>query len=138
MNWNPKNSKSDQVKLESIWREHLQKERLHQAANFQNAAFQIHPKSVNSIPEKPNQTTPNRELDAARANHSADDAYLNSLHDSHKPPKEKYQAPQTSSQEVGWFHERLTKPNENFHRPAHYCEETKIVEDICRFGNKPY
>ena len=46
-----------------------------------------------------------------------------------KIPQEKYDAPQTSSQEVGWFYEPLVQPNPKFQHNLHQGDATKFAEN---------
>ena len=46
-----------------------------------------------------------------------------------KIPQEKYDAPTTSAQEVGWFYEPLVQPNPKFQHGLHQGDATKFAEN---------
>mmetsp|Transcript_41932 Transcript_41932/g.102827 ORF Transcript_41932/g.102827 Transcript_41932/m.102827 type:complete len:147 (+) Transcript_41932:105-545(+) len=95
----------DQVAINSIWREHIKKERSILKLNDQ---FRLNPKQLtaNMITGKPN-------VDPARigAKIEADPEMIaeldNILKETKKVPTEKYEEPMTTSQEIGWYSKPL-------------------------------
>merc|ERR1711916_350302 len=131
MNWNAKSRDTDQVKLESIWREHLIKEA---GTTRVNAEFHANPRTLHPIPDKPNATVPK----ANTANSPMDEELVAKLQTANKIPREKYEFPQTEAQMIGWLSDPLVARNPRFHKPISYCTETKYVEEVVKFGNKAF
>mmetsp|Transcript_57920 Transcript_57920/g.125987 ORF Transcript_57920/g.125987 Transcript_57920/m.125987 type:complete len:110 (+) Transcript_57920:254-583(+) len=48
-----------------------------------------------------------------------------------KPPQERYENPQTSSQEYGWLHAPLMPRNKRTYRPLGSCDITAYAASVC-------
>ena len=95
-------NKLDEVSRNSIWREHCTKE---QAGRKLNTTFAItNPLKMPTLPDKPNYVNPistNKEELLAAAEQLRT---ICSIKTADQIPPEKYDLPQTSSQEYGWVH----------------------------------
>mmetsp|Transcript_12507 Transcript_12507/g.21114 ORF Transcript_12507/g.21114 Transcript_12507/m.21114 type:complete len:145 (-) Transcript_12507:278-712(-) len=123
MNWSPN---ANEVHLNSIWREHLKKERTNQTSNN---SFQFHPNSITVLSEKP--------AIALRPERISGDIIdeecrqmLSTVANLHKPPNARLSFPATSAQEIGWsaMGKQKSSPtayNSNFKQQS--CDETKFA-----------
>ncbi|QDZ23806.1 hypothetical protein HOP50_11g63460 [Chloropicon primus] len=119
-------SKIDEVSRNRIWEEHCTKE----VAKLQmNTHFAINdPTKMDCLPEKPNYVYPKIKLsdgdvELATTKLSA----VCSKKDVHLDPSEKHPLPMTTSQEYGWIHTALVKPNEMFAHKLNSCDITKYA-----------
>jgi hypothetical protein len=59
--------------------------------------------------------------------------YTKALLDTEKTPIVKYELPQTSAQDIGWFHKPLLNPKKSrFYKPKKSCEETLYADALVR------
>jgi|EP00670_Eutreptiella_braarudii_P002651 hypothetical protein len=149
MNWNQK--ETNEVHLQTIWAEHIAKERLHRA---DKESFSINPHKLRkTVLTEPVSTRPKRFLDkdhvllesinrrlqgdvAGSTFRNADtklpdhlDKTLKAVHDM---PKDKYPYPQTEQQEVGWVSDPLVREarDSKFTHPKHTCDITRFAANI--------
>lgn len=148
MNWN--NKDINQVALQTIWCEHINKEGKHR---IDKEDFSINPKNLKkstlSAPVSSRQKrfldkdnllleAINRRLKGSTAgstfqNETKMPAHLEkTLRSVHDAPKDKYPYPVTEAQEAGWLSEPLIKEagNSRFHHPRTTCEITAFAADI--------
>mmetsp|Transcript_11853 Transcript_11853/g.23691 ORF Transcript_11853/g.23691 Transcript_11853/m.23691 type:complete len:149 (+) Transcript_11853:50-496(+) len=127
--------KFDQVAINSIWREHIKKER---AILKLNDKFRLNPKALtaNMITEKPN--VPPERLGYTITAEPEMIAELDSvLKETKKVPTEKYSEPATSSQEVGWYSKTLMDGRKKF--GVSNCEITSYANAYCQaMGRNPF
>eukprot|EP00284_Hemiselmis_tepida_P005549 CAMPEP_0174924874 /NCGR_PEP_ID=MMETSP1355-20121228/7540_1 /TAXON_ID=464990 /ORGANISM="Hemiselmis tepida, Strain CCMP443" /LENGTH=144 /DNA_ID=CAMNT_0016170729 /DNA_START=56 /DNA_END=490 /DNA_ORIENTATION=+ len=125
----------DQVAINSIWREHIKKERAILKLNDQ---FRLNPKQLtaNMITGKPN-------VDPARIGHKteADPEMIaeldNILKDTKKVPTEKYAEPMTTSQQIGWYSKPLMRERKKLGISS--CEITQYANDYSMaMGRNPF
>mmetsp|Transcript_25003 Transcript_25003/g.48602 ORF Transcript_25003/g.48602 Transcript_25003/m.48602 type:complete len:145 (+) Transcript_25003:66-500(+) len=125
----------DQVAINSIWREHIKKER---AILTLNDKFRLNPKQLtaNMITGKPN-------VDPARMGHrtEADPEMIAELDDilktTKKVPTEKYDEPMTTSQQIGWYSVPLMQNRKKL--GIKNCEITQYANDYSMaMGRNPF
>merc|ERR1712196_520972 len=101
MNW--KSQKLDEIGKNSVWREHLKKER---EGRVLNTTFRLNPRTMVALTDKPTQVNPNLPPPKRKAPGEVDEtqkALMDALGDMAASPKSKYTAAQTSSQDYGWL-----------------------------------
>lgn len=128
------------VSRNSIWREHCTKE---QAGRKLNTTFAItNPLKMPTLPDKPNYVNPistsKEELLAAAEQLRT----ICSIKTADQIPPEKYDLPQTSSQEYGWVHKvrrtftpRYVFPREAIERNRTFSVRASASVITCGSGN---
>lgn len=113
----------DQVTINSIFREHVKKEKQHAVLNEN---FDFNPKNLFAVTEKPT-----KDLKAD----DEDLTYLKTkLGTLLQIPKEKFIYPMTSAQEIGWDMDtemQTYKPKYGVNK--HQCAETKYADNFITF-----
>mmetsp|Transcript_59628 Transcript_59628/g.141800 ORF Transcript_59628/g.141800 Transcript_59628/m.141800 type:complete len:146 (+) Transcript_59628:49-486(+) len=130
-----KKAAKNQVAQNSIWREHIKKERQLLTLN-ENFRLNPHQLAANMITGKPN-------VDPRRAgiNMEVEPEMIaeldNILKETKKVPTEKYDAPATTSQEIGWHSVPLMQGRKRF--GATSCEITAYADAYsAAMGKNPF
>eukprot|EP00899_Mesostigma_viride_P015521 jgi/Mesvir1/23970/Mv10733-RA.1 len=144
-------TKIDEVARNQIWEEHCKKE-------LKNATLKTNfsiadPRKMDLLPEKPNHVVPNTKVNmedvqgataTLRTLCSATGANASFNEDVH--PSEKYDIPQTSAQEYGWYSSPKTaspKKNPFFEHPrksseiSSYADRYHVMTGVTPFTRKP-
>lgn len=61
-----------------------------------------------------------------------DEEFSSTLKKTLQTPQERYDMPQTTQQEIGWFKDPITSKSSIFYRPSVKCDETKFAEELIR------
>merc|ERR1711924_410157 len=126
MNW--KSQKLDEIGKNSVWREHLKKER---EGRVLNTTFRLNPRTMVALTDKPTSVNPNLPPPRKKPPGGIDEtqrALEEALADMAAPPKAKYKEAQTSSQDHGWLSEPLVPRSSQFHYGNKLCEVTAYAE----------
>eukprot|EP00295_Goniomonas_pacifica_P033778 CAMPEP_0175965888 /NCGR_PEP_ID=MMETSP0108-20121206/38359_1 /TAXON_ID=195067 ORGANISM="Goniomonas pacifica, Strain CCMP1869" /NCGR_SAMPLE_ID=MMETSP0108 /ASSEMBLY_ACC=CAM_ASM_000204 /LENGTH=172 /DNA_ID=CAMNT_0017294015 /DNA_START=29 /DNA_END=547 /DNA_ORIENTATION=- len=146
---------NDAVAYNACWRERIQKELQHLSFG---GTFRMTSKSMVYYPEKPCNVRPPRPPSAkpsmqpptasttsgrirpqsasvaeshARKREQDMEALREQISAQSKPPQERYENPQTSSQEYGWLHAPLMPRNKRTYRPLGSCDITAYAASVC-------
>merc|ERR1711924_127911 len=126
MNW--KSQKLDEIGKNSVWREHLKKER---EGRVLNTTFRLNPRTMIALTDKPTQVNPNLPPPKRKAPGEVDEtqrALTEALNDMAASPKSKYKEAQTSSQDYGWISDPLVPRSSQFHYGNKNSEVTAYAE----------
>merc|ERR1711924_99025 len=113
MNW--KSQKLDEIGKNSVWREHLKKER---EGRVLNTTFRLNPRTMVALTDKPTSVNPNLPPPRKKPPGDIDEtqrALEEALQDMAASPKSKYKEAQTSAQDHGWLSEPLVPRSSQFH-----------------------
>lgn len=122
MNWNAK--ETSVVAINSIWGEHVEKEK-----KFMNSKtkFTCNPQGMKFVTDKVGTRVG---LDPVEVGDDPDvRAVVQGLLDAHKVPREKYEEPTTSAQEVGWHTNPLVPVNPRNQHGLAQGDATKFAEN---------
>merc|ERR1711998_609285 len=109
MNW--KSQKLDEIGKNSVWREHLKKER---EGRVLNTTFRLNPRTMVALTDKPTSVNPNLPPPRKKPPGEIDETQR-ALEDMAASPKSKYKEAQTSAQDHGWLSEPLVPRSSQFH-----------------------
>jgi len=126
MNW--KTEKLDEIGKNSVWREHLKKEK---ESSTLNTTFRLNPRTMVVVTDKPCHQNPNLPPPRRPPPGQIDEtqqALEKALADMAATPKMKYKEAQTSSQEHGWLSDPLVPRSSQFHYGNKLCEVTAYAE----------
>jgi len=132
---NHKKMEFNQIAINSIWREHIKKER---AILKLNEDFRLNPKQLtaNMITGKPN-VDPAREGAKLEADPEMVAELDGILKNTKKVPTEKYEEPMTTSQQIGWFSQPLMPNRRKLGIKS--CEITQYANDYSMaMGRNPF
>lgn len=132
-------TKIDEVSRNSIWREHCTKERhmLKLNTNF----FIANPSSMPTISDKPNYVVPSVKLNQKDMDEAARTLKeVCSVKNKDLLPYEKFEAPITSTHEIGWHTKtQLVKKHPMFHHARASCDITQYADAYYAMsGTTPY
>jgi len=122
----------NQVEINACWVEAIKKEHLKETINEH---FQLNPKNLVVISEKPTTKKPSGENDEHDTNLQELKTKLGTLT---SVPKEKYMLPMTTNQQFGWDLEEFNFKPKWTHQKKQ-CTETKYANDYVTMTKKsPY
>ena len=133
MNWNAKDT--NEVSLNKIWHEHVDKEKAYCVPKTKYTANPCSSIEMNNglgsrMPSVTDKVGYRVGLDPVTLPDDKDvQDVVAGLLGQQKIPQEKYEAPQTSAQDVGWFYEPLVQPNPKFQHGLRQGDATKFAEN---------
>eukprot|EP00316_Scyphosphaera_apsteinii_P022202 CAMPEP_0119313008 /NCGR_PEP_ID=MMETSP1333-20130426/27516_1 /TAXON_ID=418940 /ORGANISM="Scyphosphaera apsteinii, Strain RCC1455" /LENGTH=154 /DNA_ID=CAMNT_0007317723 /DNA_START=35 /DNA_END=499 /DNA_ORIENTATION=- len=133
MNWNGKDT--NEVALNSIWAEHVEKEKayMHPKTKFTcnpMSSVEMNNGLGSRVPFVTDKVGYRVGLDPVKLGDDPDvHAVVQGLLDAQKVPQQKYEAPMTSAQDVGWNTTPLVPPNPRFQHGLAQGDSTKFAEN---------
>jgi len=133
--------KFTEVATNAIWRETVKRET--RESKLRTNFTIPNPLKVPIVPEKPNRITPQTFADAEELRLAPLRLQaLTTLKDVDKLPTQRYDMPQTSNQEIGWYHKPMAKSaqgRELFTHPRGSCDVTAYASEYYAMtGTTPY
>merc|ERR1719181_2518639 len=126
MNW--KTEQLDEIGKNSVWREHLKKEK---ESSTLNTTFRLNPRTMVVVTDKPIHQNPNLPPPRRPPPGEVDEtqkALEKALDDMAATPKSKYKEAQTSAQDFGWLSDPLVPRSSQFNYGNKNSEVTAYAE----------
>jgi len=134
MNWNSK--EANEVAINSIWAEHVEKEKAYMEPKTKFTANPMSSVEMNNglgsrvpfVTDKVGYQVGTEAIDTESLDPDVQ-LVVQGLLNAHRVPREKYDAPITSAQEVGWNTKPLCPQNPRFQHGLAQGESTKFAEN---------